>query len=66
MCAYMQVELLDMLYQKSLRLGTDVRNARGIGTVINLQSNDAHKVWMVLVHLDMLWNSPLQVGHFPT
>ena len=58
----MQVDLLDMLYQKSLRLGIDVRNARGVGTVVNLQSNDANKVWMMPVHIHTLWNSPFQVG----
>ena len=58
----LQAELLDMLYQKSLRLGIDVRNARGIGTVVNLQSNDASKVWMMPVHIHTLWNSPFQVG----
>ena len=58
----LQVDLLDMLYRKSLRLGVDVRNARGIGTVVNLQSNDARKVWMMPVHIHTLWNSPFQVG----
>ncbi len=43
-----------MLYQKSLRLGVDVRNARGVGTVVNLQSNDASKVWMMPVHIHTL------------
>lgn len=57
----LQVDLLDMLYRKSLRLGVDVRNARGIGTVVNLQSNDARKVWMMPVHIHTLWNSPFQV-----
>lgn len=50
-----------MLYHKSLRLGVDVRNARGVGTVVNLQSNDASKVWMMPVHIHTLWNSPFQV-----
>ena len=57
----LQAELLDMLYRKSLRLGVDVRNTRGIGTVVNLQSNDASKVWMMPVHIHTLWNSPFQV-----
>ncbi len=58
---HVKVDLLDMLYQKSLRLGVDVRNARGVGTVVNLQSNDASKVWMMPVHIHTLWNSPFQV-----
>ena len=59
---HVKVDLLDMLYQKSLRLGVDVRNARGVGTVVNLQSNDASKVWMMPVHIHTLWNSPFQVS----
>ena len=63
---HVKTGLLDMLYQKSLRLGVDVRNARGVGTVMNLQSNDASKVWMMPVHIHTLWNSPFQVIMFPT
>ncbi len=59
---HVKIDLLDMLYQKSLRLGVDVRNARGVGTVVNLQSNDASKVWMMPVHIHTLWNSPFQVS----
>ncbi|KAL0032002.1 hypothetical protein WJX77_000079 [Trebouxia sp. C0004] len=58
---HVKTGLLDMLYQKSLRLGVDVRNARGVGTVVNLQSNDASKVWMMPVHIHTLWNSPFQI-----
>ena len=60
---HVKTGLLDMLYQKSLRLTVDVRNARGVGTgtVVNLQSNDASKVWMMPVHIHTLWNSSFQV-----
>ena len=51
---HVKTGLLDMLYQKSLRMGVDVRNARGVGTVVNLQSNDASKVWMMPVHIHTL------------
>ena len=50
-----------MLYQKSLRIGVDVRNTRGVGTVVNLQSNDASQVWMMPTDIHFLWDSPLQV-----
>ena len=63
---HIKTGLLDMLYQKSLRLTVDVRNARGVGTVVNLQSNDASKVWMMPVHIHTLWNSPFQVMIFLT
>ena len=56
----LQVGVLDMLYQKSMRLGVDVRNARGIGAVVNLQSNDASKVWMMPTYIHLLWNAPFQ------
>lgn len=61
-CAMLvQVGVLDTIYRKSLRLSVDVRNARGIGTVVNLQSNDASKVWMMPTIIHMLWNAPFQV-----
>ena len=56
-----QVGVLDTIYQKSLRLSVDARNARGVGAVVNLQSNDASKVWMMPTILHMLWNGPFQV-----
>ena len=51
-----------MLYQKSLRIGMDVRNEMGIGSVVNLQSNDALKVHQLPVHIHTLWSSPLLVS----
>ena len=58
---HVKVDLMDMLYQKSLRVSVDVRNARGIGAMLNLQSNDASNVWQMPVNIHTLWNSPLQV-----
>lgn len=62
MLLQLQTELLDMLYQKSLRIGLDVRNAMGIGTVVNLQSNDAMKTSQLPVHIHTLWSSPMLVS----
>lgn len=59
---HVKVDLMDMLYQKSLRVSVDVRNTRGIGAMLNLQSNDASNVWQMPVNVHTLWSSPLQVS----
>ena len=58
----MQGQLADVLYRKALRIGTDTRDAQGVGALVNLQSNDATKVYLLAVFFHMLWNAPLQVG----
>lgn len=40
-----QVGLVDLLYSKSLRVGAAARASVGIGSIVNLQSNDAAKLW---------------------
>lgn len=40
-----QVGLVDLLYSKSLRVGAAARASIGIGSIVNLQSNDAAKLW---------------------
>ena len=36
---------MDALYAKSLRLSAAARGERGVGAIVNLQSNDAAKLW---------------------
>ena len=57
-----QGQLADALYRKALRIGTDSRDAHGVGALVNLQSNDATKVYLLAVFFHMLWNAPFQVG----
>lgn len=44
MCAHIKSSLIDMLYQKSLRISCGAREGFGPGVVNNLQSNDAAKL----------------------
>lgn len=44
-----------------MRLGVGVRGTRGVGAIVNLQSNDASKIWMIPTYIHLLWNAPFQV-----
>ena len=56
-----QVGLVDMLYRKALKVGCSARSEFGIGSIVNLQSNDAAKLWNLAQYLHMLWSAPFQV-----
>ncbi len=57
-----QVGLIDMLYCKSLRISSASRSRLGVGSIVNLQSNDAAKLWNLPQYLHMLWSGPFQVS----
>ena len=57
----MKIGMLEMLYDKSLRISSSVRSDMGIGSIVNLQSNDAAKIWNIVLYLHILWNGPFQV-----
>ena len=59
----MQVGLIDMLYCKSLRVSSSAKAGLGVGSIVNLQSNDASKLWNLPQYLHMLWSGPFQVLH---
>ena len=40
-----------MLYRKSLRVSAASRQALGLGAIVNLQSNDAAKLWSLPTYL---------------
>jgi ATP-binding cassette subfamily C (CFTR/MRP) protein 1 len=42
---HLKAALVDALYAKSLRLSAAARGERGVGAIVNLQSNDAAKLW---------------------
>ena len=50
-----------MLYQKSLRINQATKGALGVGKIVNLQSNDAAKLWGLAQYLHILWSGPFQV-----
>lgn len=60
-CLHMKTELVDMLYSKSLRMTSSAKAEVGTGTIVNLQSNDAAKLWKLPQYLHMIWSGPLQI-----
>ena len=48
-----------MLFSKSLRISSSVRSSYGVGAIVNLQSNDAAKLYNLSQYLHMLWSGPL-------
>lgn len=59
--ALLQISLVNMLYQKSLRINQATKGALGVGKIVNLQSNDAAKLWGLAQYLHILWSGPFQV-----
>jgi hypothetical protein len=53
--------MIDMLYRKSLKVTSAVRGAFGVGAIVNLQSNDASKIWSLPQYLHVVWNGPFQI-----
>jgi ATP-binding cassette subfamily C (CFTR/MRP) protein 1 len=60
-CLHLKTELVDMLYSKSLRITQAAKSEMGAGAVVNLQSNDAAKLWSLPQYLHMLWSGPVQI-----
>jgi hypothetical protein len=50
-----------MLYRKSLSVTSAVRSSFGVGAIVNLQSNDASKIWSLPQYLHVVWNGPFQI-----
>ncbi len=50
-----------MLYGKSLRITSGVKAELGVGSIVNLQSNDGSKIWNLPQYLHIVWNGPFQV-----
>ncbi len=57
----LQISLVDMLYRKSLRITAASKGRMGVGAIVNLQSNDASKLWGMAQYLHILWSGPFQV-----
>jgi hypothetical protein len=65
MSLHIKSEMVAMIYSKSLRVTGGVRSGMGVGAIVNLQSNDASKLWGTPMYIHMVWNGPFQVfGHF--
>jgi hypothetical protein len=50
-----------MIYEKSLRVTNAVKSEMGVGAIVNLQSNDASKIWNTPLYMHIIWNGPFQV-----
>jgi hypothetical protein len=50
-----------MIYEKSLRVSNAVKSEMGVGAIVNLQSNDASKIWNTPLYMHIIWNGPFQV-----
>ncbi|KAG2442750.1 hypothetical protein HXX76_002831 [Chlamydomonas incerta] len=61
MSLHLKISLIDMLYEKSLRITSAVKADMGTGTIANLQSNDAAKLWSLVLYLHVVWNGPFQI-----
>ena len=53
-CLHLKTELVDMLYGKSLKISAAAKSEMGTGAVVNLQSNDAAKLWSLPQYLYVL------------
>jgi hypothetical protein len=53
--------MIQMLYAKALRISSGVKSEMGVGSIVNLQSNDASKIWNLPMYLHIVWNGPFQV-----
>lgn len=61
----LQISLVDMLYRKSLRITAASKGKMGVGAIVNLQSNDASKLWGMAQYLHIIWSGPFQVWPLP-
>lgn len=61
LCLHLKTGLVDSLYDKSLRLSAGNKSEMGVGKIVNLQSNDAAKLWKMPQYLHMIWSGPFQI-----
>jgi len=61
MSLHIKSSLVQMLYAKSLRISSAARSEFGIGKIVNLQSNDASKLWDLVIFLHVIWSAPFQI-----
>jgi hypothetical protein len=52
---------MDMVYRKALRLNTGDVAAKGVGGIVNLQSNDVKKLERLPIYMFSIWEGPMQV-----
>ncbi|PRW33949.1 ABC transporter isoform A [Chlorella sorokiniana] len=60
-CLHLKIALVHALYRKSLRVSSAAKGDLGVGKIVNLQSNDASKLWSIPQYLHMIWSGPFQI-----
>lgn len=58
---FLKSSLIQFLYTKSLRLSLRAKAELGQGSIANLQSNDAAKLWNLAQYGHVIWSGPFQV-----
>lgn len=61
MTLHVKTGLVATLYDKTLRITSGIKSEMGVGAIVNLQSNDASKIWGLPQYLHILWNGPFQI-----
>jgi len=61
MSLHLKTAMIQMIYAKSLRITSGVKSRMGVGSIVNLQSNDASKIWNMPLYLHIVWNGPFQI-----
>ncbi|GLC35697.1 hypothetical protein PLESTB_000485000 [Pleodorina starrii] len=61
MSLHLKIALIDMIYDKSLRITSAVKADMGAGAIVNLQSNDTAKLWSLVLYMHVIWNGPFQI-----
>ncbi|KAK9839590.1 hypothetical protein WJX84_006235 [Apatococcus fuscideae] len=54
-------QLIDLIFRKSLKITSATKGSRGVGAIVNLQSNDGSKIWELIPYLHAMWSAPLQM-----
>jgi len=58
---HVKTGLIASIFDKSLRVSGAVRGEMGVGKIVNLQSNDASKIYGTAQFLHQIWSAPAQV-----
>ena len=58
---HVKIGTVSAIFDKSLKISNTARNRFGTGSIINLQSNDAQKLWELPQYVHMIWSGPFQI-----
>eukprot|EP00894_Picocystis_sp_ML_P002922 jgi/Pico_ML_1/53439/g3979.t1 len=59
---HVKIGTISSIFDKSLKISNTARNRFGTGSIINLQSNDAQKLWELPQYVHMIWSGPFQIS----